>query len=68
MKWDSHKSQPHYSLNLGLPIDAGGPLSQEKAKEILHHGEAHGKPLTNAQRGYFGARAGGKPQRKGRHK
>ena len=35
-----------------------GP-SKSKAREILHHGEVHGKPLTKAQRGFMGARAGG---------
>ena len=34
-------------------------LSQEKAKEILEHGEVHGKKLTKKQRGFFGARASG---------
>ena len=31
----------------------------EKAKEILRHGEVRGKSLSRAQRGFFGARAGG---------
>lgn len=34
-------------------------LTQKKAKEILEHGEVHGKKLTEKQRGFFGARAGG---------
>ena len=34
-------------------------VSVEKAKEVMRHGEVHGKPLTPAQRGMFGARAGG---------
>ena len=36
-------------------------VSQTKARTILRHGEVHGKPLTAAQKGYFGARAGGAP-------
>jgi hypothetical protein len=36
-------------------------VSQHKAKKILKHGRAQGKPLTNRQRGFFGARAGGQP-------
>jgi hypothetical protein len=36
-------------------------LSAEKAKEILEHGEVHGKPLTPKQRRFMGARASGKP-------
>ena len=39
-------------------------LTQEKAKEIVKHGEVHGQPLTEKQKGFFGARAGGaKPTR-----
>jgi len=29
-------------------------LSRTKAREILHHGEVHGHPLTEKQRKYFG--------------
>lgn len=35
-------------------------LSQEKAGEILRHGEVHGKPLTEKQKGLFGLIRGGK--------
>jgi len=35
-------------------------LTSDKAKEILKHGKVHGKKLTKKQRGFFGARAGGK--------
>lgn len=38
-----------------------GTVSKEKAKEILKHGEVHGKPLTEPQKGFMGARAGGAP-------
>jgi hypothetical protein len=42
----------------------GAPVSREKAKEILSHGEVHGKPLSSAQKGLFGLIAGGsKPTR-----
>lgn len=40
-------------------------VSQEKAKEIMRHGEVHGKTLTHKQKGFFGARAGGTPVRRG---
>lgn len=30
------------------------PVSKKKAREILHHGEVHGHPLTDKQRRYFG--------------
>ena len=39
-------------------------VSQAKAREIMRDGTVHGKPLTQKQRGFFGARAGGAPLRK----
>ena len=39
----------------------GKTLSRTKAKEILRHGEVHGKKLTSKQRRFMGARAGGAP-------
>lgn len=30
------------------------PVSRGKAREILHHGEVHGHPLTDKQRRFFG--------------
>lgn len=33
----------------------GGPISPQKAREILHDGTAHGHKLTDKQRRYFGA-------------
>lgn len=33
--------------------------SKEDAKEILRHGKVHGKELTDKQKRYFGAIAGG---------
>ena len=38
-----------------------GKLTQKKAKEIMKHGEVHGKPLTEKQRGFIGARASDRP-------
>ena len=35
-------------------------LSVNKAKKILKEGVVHGKTLTPKQKGFFGARAGGK--------
>ncbi len=40
-----------------------GKVSKAKAKEILRHGSVRGKKLTGKQRGFFGARAGGKQAR-----
>lgn len=40
-------------------------VSQDKAKEILRHGEVHGKSLSKKQKGFFGARAGGAPVKRG---
>ena len=36
-------------------------LSQSKAKIMLHEGVAHGKPITDKQRRFFGAVASGQP-------
>lgn len=36
-----------------------GHLKKAKAKKMLREGKARGKPLTEKQRGYFGAVAGG---------
>jgi hypothetical protein len=38
---------------------AGGAVSPDKAKEILHDGTIHGQPITDKQRRYFGWIAGG---------
>ena len=39
-------------------------LTRKKAKTILREGEVRGRKLTKAQRGFFGARAGGAPVRR----
>ena len=41
------------------PTMKGGGLTANKAREILHHGEVHGRPLTEKQRRYFGAMSKG---------
>lgn len=41
-------------------MSKGVSLGKEKAKEILRHGEVKGHVLTEKQKGFFGARAGGK--------
>ena len=38
-------------------------ISKSKAREMLHDGTVHGKPLTEAQRGLFGIIASGKKPR-----
>jgi hypothetical protein len=40
-------------------------VGRKKAKKILRHGAVRGRPLTTKQRGFFGARAAGKPLKKG---
>lgn len=45
----------------GNSMSEGGHISPEKARKILHDGEVHGKPLTEEQRKFFGARASGYP-------
>lgn len=41
-------------------------VTKTKAKEILRHGSVRGKKLSKAQKGFFGARAGGAPRRRGK--
>lgn len=43
-------------------------LTKAKAKLILREGKIRGKKLTPAQKGFFGARAGGVPIKKKRKK
>ena len=48
-------------------------LSRAKAREMLHDKTAHGRPLTEAQRGYFGRVASGHtgppdPKKRTKHK
>lgn len=43
-----------------------GKPSKAKAMEMMEHGEVRGKPLTDKQRGYFGAVAGGRSKRRKR--
>lgn len=43
----------------------GGNVSTSKAKQILKGGTAHGNPLTDAQKGYFGVVAGGNAYKDG---
>jgi len=39
-------------------------VTKKKAKKILKHGKIRGKKLTKKQRGFFGARAGGKRKKR----
>jgi len=39
-------------------------LTRAKAKKILRDKSIRGKPLTQKQKGFFGARAGGQPARR----
>ena len=39
-------------------------LTRAKAKQILREGSVRGKKLTKAQKGFFGARAGGVKRKK----
>lgn len=43
-------------------------LTKAKAKKILRHGEVRGHPLTKAQEGFFGAKAGGAPVKRKKKK
>ncbi len=44
-----------------MALHKHNPITQTKARKILRHGEVRGSPLTKAQKGFFGARAGGAP-------
>jgi hypothetical protein len=57
-KWGS------YVMNDYTSYKKGGIVSRAKAREILHDGTVHGKPLTDKQRKLFGAIASGKSLRK----
>ena len=39
-------------------------MTRRKARKILHDGTVHGRPLTEKQRGYFGAVASGKARKR----
>lgn len=41
-----------------------GRVTSSKAKKIMRDGEVRGKPLSKAQRGFFGSRAAGKPAKR----
>jgi hypothetical protein len=41
----------------------GSSVSPAKAKTILKDDEVRGNPLTEKQKGFFGARAGGAPEK-----
>ncbi|MFW6090150.1 MAG: hypothetical protein ACODAB_10380 [Gemmatimonadota bacterium] len=50
-----------------MPGKLKGPkkhVPPEKARKILRDGEVNGKPLTEKQKKYFGAIAGGEKPRK----
>lgn len=47
---------------------AGADISPEKARQILHDGTVHGKPITDQQRKFFGAIGGHLPAPKGKVK
>jgi hypothetical protein len=41
----------------------GSAVAPTKARQILHDKEVRGHPLTEKQRGFFGARASGYPEK-----
>jgi hypothetical protein len=60
---DEKEVYNHYKKSLqkkssGDSMEKGG-LTPAKARIMLHEGEAHGKPITDKQRRYFGAVASG---------
>ncbi len=55
-----HTKAERRAKRIAARTKAQGTVSSAKAKKILRDGTVRGKPLTKAQRGFFGARAGGK--------
>jgi hypothetical protein len=54
-------------IKTAIRITNMADLTQRKAEIILHEGRANGRPLTDKQRRFMGARASGAPaRRKGR--
>jgi hypothetical protein len=43
-------------------------LTRKKARKILRHGSVRGKKLTKKQRGFMGARAGGKRRKRAKRR
>jgi hypothetical protein len=50
-------------MPFGKRAAKGSSVSPSKAKTILRDDEVRGHPLTEKQRGFFGARAGGAPEK-----
>ena len=50
----------------GHGMKKGGTLTPNKAREILHDGTAHGQPLTDKQRKFFGAKSKGHTNYRGK--
>lgn len=51
-------------MAVGARTNRGKPgPSKAKAREMLHDGTVHGKPLSKKQRGLFGAIASGAPRK-----
>ena len=49
-----------FSLLFAIATVVKVRITRKKAKEMLSHGEVHGQPLTQKQRGLFGVIASGK--------
>ena len=58
------KKSSHKSAHKSNRKKKKSPVSRAKAKKILKEGAVRGKKLTKKQRGFFGARASGKPVRR----
>jgi hypothetical protein len=46
-------------MDMGKRRKRGAPVSQSKARMMMHEGAIKGHPMTEKQRGMFGAIAGG---------
>jgi len=60
LDWRIEQAESSGEMRKALP-SASADISPEKARQILHDGEVHGKPLTEQQRKFFGAIGGHLP-------
>jgi hypothetical protein len=60
MTWDGTRKE--HDMPYAKRAAKGSRVSPEKAGQILKDKEVRGHPLTEKQKGFFGARAGGAPE------
>jgi len=61
MKWQDHKSQSHYKVDLGIPNDSGGPLGSIAPDLIVPRRKGPLKPTSRGLLPSFVKTPGGDP-------